>query len=331
MKRPTLLFTLATAVTVAVCIAILRTQAFARHPDIGAWGVTFDLTLSIPILYYLFVVRTGHAKPITIVPLFIVCVAVATRVVPPSQHAFVNQLRWISAPLELLTIALIVRRATRMRSRERAAADDPLTRIRDAATALLGRPRLAGFVAFEVTTMYYALFCWRKKDAEGFTFHRRSGWGTIVVCILVMIAAESIGLHFLIQIWSVKAAWVMTALDVWGALWIIGDYHALRLRTTSVDERALHLRVGLRWSATIARENIAGVEAIAAESDWKRPGVLKVAFLDEPRYLLRLAEPVTIEGLAGITKRVDAIAILPDDDALVDAITPADSYPRANS
>jgi hypothetical protein len=321
-RSPATLFTLAAATTAAICFAILRTPSFAAHPDVAAWGVTFDLTLSIPLLYYLFVVRSGHAKPFTIAPLFIVCVAVAARVIPPSQHAFVNQLRWITAPLELVTIALIVRRATRMRSRERIATDDPLTRIRDAANSLLGRPRLASFIAFEVTTMYYAIFCWRKKDAEGFTFHRRAGWSSIVICILVLIAAESIGMHFLLGIWSVKAAWIMTALDVWGALWIIGDYHALRLRTTTVDSAALHLRIGLRWSATIAREQIASIDNVQSEREWKRRGVLKAAILEEPRYLVRLTEPIVVEGLAGITKRIDAIAMLPDDDALIEALRP---------
>lgn len=320
-RSPATLFTLTTATTAAICFAILRTPSFSAHPDVAAWGVTFDLTLSIPLLYYLFVVRTGHAKAITIAPIFIICVAIAGRVIPPSQHAFVNQLRWISAPLELITIALIGRRATQMRARERVVTDDPLVRFRDAANHLLGRPRLASFVAFEMTIMYYALFCWRKKDAEGYTFHRRAGWGSIAICILVLIAAESIGMHFLLGLWSTKAAWIMTALDVWGALWIIGDYHALRLRATTVDENALHLRIGLRWSATIQRENIASIDAVQNESDWKRAGVLKAALLEEPRYLLRLKEPVIVEGLAGITRQIDAVAMLPDDEGLIEALS----------
>src|SRR5438445_13653364 len=97
LRNPSALFTLAMATTIAVCVAILRTAAFATHPDVGAWGVTFDLTLSIPLLYYFFVVRTGRARPVTIAPLFIVCVAIATRIVPPSQPAFLNPLRCIPA------------------------------------------------------------------------------------------------------------------------------------------------------------------------------------------------------------------------------------------
>jgi hypothetical protein len=53
---------------------------------------------------------------------------------------------------------------------------------------------------------------------------------------------------------------------------------------------------------------------VRSESDWKRKGVLKLAMIDEPRLLIRLREPVVATGLAGITKTIDTIAALPDDE-----------------
>jgi hypothetical protein len=113
--------------------------------------------------------------------------------------------------------------------------------------------------------------------------------------------------------WSVKAAWIVTALDLYGALWLIGDYHALRLRPTFAKDGILHLRYGLRWSAEIPLADVEAVDDIKNESDWKRPGVLKVAMLDEPKYLVRLRQPVTAHGLAGFRRTIHAVAILPDD------------------
>ncbi|HEX3111382.1 MAG TPA: hypothetical protein VHU41_19925, partial [Thermoanaerobaculia bacterium] len=179
---------------------------------------------------------------------------------------------------------------------------------------------VGGLVTTEVAILYYGLFSWRAEpdvpaDAIAITTHKRSGWGTVVVCFIVLIAFESIGLHLLVQHWSVKWAWIFTAMDLYGVLWLIGDYHALRLRPTLIREHDIQLRHGMRLNATIARDNIAAVQPIANEAQWKRKGTAKLALLDEPRYLISLREPVIAEGLAGIKRQIDAIAILPDDTA----------------
>ena len=305
LRNPTTLFALAALTIVALCVAITRTHAFAMNPDVGAWGVTFDLTLTVPIVYWLLVVRPGRARPLTIAPVFVVGMLVAALVVPRGQQDFLHQLRYISAPLEVVTLVLVGSRIARGRN------------IADATRAVLGDTKVAAFVAAEVTILWYALFCWTRKaerPPRSFTVHERSGWGSIVACILVLLGAESVGLHLLLQLWSRTAAWVATALDVYGVLWVLGDYHALRLRASTVDDGVLHLRYGMRWTASIPLSNIAAVETVSSEEEWKRKGVLKVAMLDAPRFLIRLREPAVVQGIAGITKTVDAIAILPDDE-----------------
>lgn len=302
LRSPAALFTLI-AISIAIIeIALVRSAVFARNRDIAAWGVTFDLTITIPLLYWFVLVRTGHARPVTLAPLFVVCCSAAALILPRSDQAFLHQLRWIAAPLELLTLGLLANSVWRRRPggvRERV---------------------VGGIVTTEVAILYYALFSWRAEpevpaDAIAITTHKRSGWGTVVVCFIVLIAFESVGLHLLVQNWSVKWAWIFTALDVYGALWLIGDYHALRLRPTLIREGEIELRHGMRLNATIARDNIAAVEAITNEAQWKRKGVAKLALLDEPKYLIRLHEPVLAEALAGFKRKIDAVAILPDDPA----------------
>jgi hypothetical protein len=311
LRSPAALFTLI-AISVAVCeIAIVRSTVYARNHDIGAWGVTFDLTITIPLLYWFLLVRPGRGRAITLAPLFVVCTSIAGIVVPRSDQAFLHQLRWIAAPLEIVTVVLLVVSIGR---RRRAGADlardsDPL------------RDRIViGILMSEVTILYYSLFAWRAEpvvpsDAVAITTHKRSGWGTVVVCFIVLIAFESIGLHLFVQHWSVKAAWIFTALDLYGALWLIGDYHALRLLPTLIRADTIELRHGMRLSATIARDNIASVDTISNESEWKRKGTVKIALLDEPRFLIRLREPVVVVWIGGIRRTIDSVAILPDDPA----------------
>ena len=86
-----------------------------------------------------------------------------------------------------------------------------------------------------------------------------------------------------------------------------------------LDDDALHVRFGLRASATIPYSTIASIDA--REGEWqKRKGTLKVAIADDPRTIIRLREPMTIQFIAGTRKTIDAIAILPDDDGFEEAL-----------
>ena len=152
-------------------------------------------------------------------------------------------------------------------------------------------------------------------DAVAITVHERSGWGTVVVCFVVLISFECVGVHLLVQQWSAKVAWTLTALDLYGVLWLIGDYRALRLRPTLIRPGGIELRYGRRLRATIPRDNIAAVENISDETQWKKKGTIKLALLEAPKYLIRLRQPVIAESVAGIKRKIDAVAILPDDPA----------------
>lgn len=294
-SRRSALVTGAAVVIALTCVVILRSVAFARQPDVLAWAVTFDLTITIPFLYSLLIIGSGAARAITIVPVFAVCATFAAIVLPRGYQQTLHEMRFVVAPLEVLTIVLLVRNA-------------PHTPV-------------ARFAASEITILRYAIFGWRgatdvPRDARSFTVHERSGWTSVMAVLAFLIVAESVGLHLLLQLWRPRVAWFVTALDAYGLLWLFGDFNALRLRPSYIANDVLHLRYGLRWSVAVPRAAIATLRRAAGEADWKRKGVLKVAMLAEPRYVLELREPLVAQGLAGIRKTIDRIAILPDDDVL---------------
>ncbi len=316
-RHSSALFAASALAVVGACVTILRSRAFVRNPDVAAWGITFDLTITLPLLYWFFVVRVGKARPLTIAPVFLIGSSLATWLLPASQQQFVRDLGRVIAPAaELLLVGAIVRRVVIAR-RNPNTSTDPYERIAAAARTLAGAGRIADVIASEVSIFWYAIFGWRMKPSETrgrvLTFHERNGWSTILVCIFVVIAAEGVGMHLLLlKTWSAYAAWAWTCMDLWAAMWLLGDYHALRLRRTFLDDDALHLRYGLRWSAVIPRENIASIEPIR---EWKKErGVLKIAILDEPRWRITFREPVMLHGIAGMRKTVHAIAMLPDQD-----------------
>ena len=296
-SRRSISFALPALAIVALSMVVFRSAAYARHPDVLAWAFTFDLTITIPLLYYVLFIRDGLKPVATLIPVVVICALIARAVVPHDQQQFLQQLKYLTLPLDLIALFLVARSLARGRGSGNSAVD-----------------RL---VASELAILRYGIASWRKPDAPGFTVHKRNDWATIVVCFIVAIVAESIGVHLLVQQWSPTVAWVIAGLDLYGILWLLGDYHALRLLPTTIENGMLHLRYGLRWTADIPLANIAAVKP--APSDWKRKGVLKIAILDEPRLLIELREPVTAYGLAGLKRKVDAIAILPDDPAAFEA------------
>lgn len=317
--NPFSLFALSALTIVAIAAALVRSHLFASNPDLASWGVTFDLTVTIPAIYWLVMVRSGRARAATIAPVFVAGAAIAAILIPRDQQHFLHQLRVVAAPLDIITIGLVLRRLLDMRRRTDGL--DAEASIRRAAHAAFGDNAVGAAVASEISIAYYALFCWRRQpavppDAHALTVHQQSGWGSVVACIIVVFAAESVGMHLAVQLWSAKAAWMVTALDIYGMLWIIGDYHALRLRPTLVRGDTIEIRHGLRWSVTIDRRNIAAVELVRSEAEWKRRGTLKLALIDEPQYLIRLRAPVIAIGMIGLRKKIDSIAVRPDDPAL---------------
>jgi hypothetical protein len=306
--RSTTFFLLSALTVIALCAVILRSRLFATNPDLAAFGVTFDLTITIPLLYWFFVVRGGKASPLSIAPVFIGGTLLAALLVPRAYQQFLSQLKWIAVPAAEVVLLVAVARSKTMRG------------------------RLFEVVESEASMFRYAFLGWREQPAEveghAFTVHERSGWSTILACIIVLIVAEGIGMHLLLSRWNQIAAWAWTGFDLWAIVWLLGDYQALRLRRSSIDAEALHLRYGMRWSVSVPLAKIVSVEEVRAESDWKRKDVLKVAMLEEPRWLVTFDEPVVVKGLAGLRKTVRALALLPDDDETISVLRRASGRPR---
>jgi hypothetical protein len=298
--RSTTFFILSALTVIAACAIILRSRLFAASPDLAAFGVTFDLTITIPLLYWFFVVRAGKASALTMAPVFIGGTVLAAMLVPRAYQQFLGQLKWIAVPAAEVLLLVAVARSKKLRG------------------------RFFEAVQSEAAMFRYAFLGWRKKPAEveghAFTVHERSGWSTVLACILVLIIAESIGMHLLLATWKPLAAWIWTGMDLWAVIWLLGDYHALRLQRSSIDAEGLHLRYGMRWSVSVPLASIVSVEEVRAEAEWKRKDVLKVAMLEEPRWLISFDEAVVVKGMAGLRKTVRAIALLPDDDETISVL-----------
>lgn len=288
--RPQVVFLAGAALLVSVELAVLASRAFARAPQLLSAAVAFDLVAVPALLAWL----TGALRPWTAA---MVGAALAGSLFPGAH------LRWLTAPAELLLFGLLVRKLAR-------GSGDWVERLRTALPDSLA----ARAAITEATVLWYGLFSWRTKPGPGFTAHKRAGWVAIDAAAILLVVAEALPVHFWLQgSWRVG----LGALHAYSILWLLGDLQALRLRPSTIEGGALHLRLGLRWEAVLPLSSLAfagapGTDALPAPAS---PAPLRVGVIGAPNLLLRFSAPQTLRGPFGVERRARAILLQVDDPA----------------
>jgi hypothetical protein len=310
-------FAAAAAAIYGAAIGLVASLPRLRHPDVVATAVMVDVTVVVPLLFAVLVRRPGSWAGI--LPVFLVSLLGARLIVPASSRAVLPVLRLLAVPAELATVLLGVWRVRRMLN-GLAAEGDVVARLERAFGAAVPYPRFARMLAYELSVIYYGLFSWRDRPAVGpgrtFSYHRAGGYGAIAFALLMVSACEIVGTHVMVSLASPAAAWLLTALGLYGVVWILGDCQALRLRPLMVGADGLVVRLGLRWSVSIPRDAIAEISPAPKPPRARRaPGHLHAALLSPPQWQVTLREPLVASGPYGITKRVTTVALAADDRA----------------
>ena len=90
-------------------------------------------------------------------------------------------------------------------------------------------PALARVLAVEISTVIFATTGWFRSPPPGFAMHRRSGILMIIGVLGLLSVVEAVVVHIVLVRVSPTLAIVMTALSVYGMLWLAGFAHAVRL------------------------------------------------------------------------------------------------------
>lgn len=317
-------FVCAVVLVYAADLLVVSRMSRAQQPDVLALGVTLDLVVVVPLLAYLLLVRWRGWSPFVLVPAFLLSLAAAGAIVPAGHQDLLRVLKWLVVPLELAVIGTIlvkVGQATRHVRAHRGQGDagDLFERVLGAAREVAGQGFVAHALAFEVAISTFALAGWRMRPssaAESYSIHRRVGYGAVVCALLMALAAEAIALHVLVERWSAVAAWVLTALSVYSVFWVVGDYHAVRLRPIRLEKDGILIRVGLRWRVWVPFAAVAAVRKLRPGAVLpRRKDRLDAVVLKGAQYLLFLERPVIAEGPYGIEREVVQIAFGVDEPA----------------
>src|SRR5688500_14887284 len=230
LARPLPALALSGTAVIVVTLAVVRAMAAGGpHPELLADALTLDLLVTAPLAYWFLAVRGAGWPRVTVVPVFVLSVA-ATRFVPGLESGrLLPWLEWVAIPAELLLLTIVARRAIAMsRALARDEGDDAFESLR----------RAAEIVAYEAAILWCGVAGGgrrgRSTGGESFGVRRKSGYGPVLIAILFALVAEGIALHLFVRHWSAVAAWILTILTAYGAVWLLGDFRALGRRTIAL-------------------------------------------------------------------------------------------------
>lgn len=316
-------FALSTAAVYAACVVAMGSMGAAERPDVFALAVTADLTLFVPVLFYLFVVRGRKLPLLSAVPVFLLSLAGAALVLPDGHEGALRVVGYLGIPAELLVLGFVGVHAVRAAAAVRRSGADGggagtfYDRVLAAARGAVGSNIGAEILSTEISLVYYAAAGWHHPapaDASAFSVHRRSGYATVAGVLVVVMAAETVGLHLLLSRWSPVAAWVLTLTSLYGLVWILADYQAIRLRPVQLGAHSLDIRVGIRWSVRVPFRAVEGLYRVAQRPpDRKEAGYVRAVPSGDARYYVTLHEPVEVRGAYGIRRQATKIGFTVDE------------------
>jgi hypothetical protein len=308
------------------CTLSLRSQAFALRPGLISGAVTFDFVVSVPFLYWWFMVRKARWPALSMLPVLVLCLLMASLLLPAEHRQPLRLAQYLVIVAELTAVAVVTVKAVgaagAYRSRTQAGGGDydPVELLHFSLRRALPVERVADVVADELALVYYALFSWRRRvrpraDEVAFSYHRENGFGSLLLALTFVAALELVGGHLLVSAWWGRAAaWVLTALSLYGLVWLLGYFQAVRLRPITVGSDSLRVRVGLRWSLDVPFDQIETVlEPAADQAQPMGADYLRAVVLGESQFIIRLREPLTAHGLYGTRRRVRAVGVAVDD------------------
>jgi hypothetical protein len=147
-------------------------------------------------------------------------------------------------------------------------------------------------------------------EDDRFTTTRTSQLGRLIGALIVVIACEVPASHLLLRALGVSllARTIILAVELYGIVWLLGDYQLMRESGHRLTADALELRLGARWRGRIPRAQIAAIEAPSSSSR-KRA----LTPFDAPNVELRLHAPVRLTTYFGLSRELSSVRLYVDD------------------
>ena len=289
--------------------AIVQTISDPSRRLVISAAATFDLVVVVCAIYYWLLVRPGIRGRGSLIAIALLGALRATFLYANARilAAFAAG----ACEVALIVFVVIQVRANARRHPGKRAGDSP-DLLRASLEPIL--PGAARFLAAELSIFYYALFSWRAKPyvpqgAQSFWLHKKSGHADLLYVVAFASTIEIIPLHLLLHHWSAPAAWIVTSLNLYGIIWLIGLARSIALRPVLVGPDYLDVKFGLLFRLRVPRDLIAAVRRSG-------PGEATtiVPRRTTPNVLIEFIGTVNAEGPFGLRRPVRRLALSADEE-----------------
>lgn len=149
-------------------VSLTALSPYALDEPSIAIATAIDLVLTVPVAYY-FLIRGSSIPTITVVPVLIASIMLASFIVPDAGQTVVKVAIFIVPALEFFVFVALLRRASkivgRYRSGHKEAGLDVVERLRYALSSEIRPTALGRAIAFEATAIFVAVASWRRETA----------------------------------------------------------------------------------------------------------------------------------------------------------------------
>lgn len=263
-RRRTLLGLFVAAVLLT---AVLGTQAHvSRGLPVPEWPLAVDLFVLVPLAYLVALRPPPRQALLGVAALLSFGVLFGSLVLPAQDQSLwraLEPLRW------LFIAAVVVSQLGLMALVAIDIAKSPVrTNLESALHAALerrcGPGPVTGLLKVEGRMWLYALCRHARRfqftDGQRFFVWKQGGNASNQAGFLVLLAAEIPVLHVLLHLASPMLAIGVTALSLYGWLFMLAELRASRLRPITVTDEAIRLRYGLVTDLTIPLSRVRKVE-----------------------------------------------------------------------
>jgi hypothetical protein len=296
-------------------VFIAKSSLFNLNPAVVSFGITFDLLLTTPLVYFLLIRKTTIPK-FTVVTCFIAGLVIASFILPVENQYYLTLAKnWILPLIEASVLIMVIyqsRKAITFYKVNDALSPDFFTAVKNACLQIL--PAKAAIpLATEVSIFYYGFLNWKKTvpRKNEFTYHKDTATVALLISILFLIALEAAITHLLVAKWNPTVAWILTALSMYSAIQIVGVLKSIAKRPISIREGKLILYYGILSEAIIDLKDIIAVEI--STKPWKDGNKITklspLGELESHNVIIRLKNEHTMTGFYGIKKKFKTLAL----------------------
>lgn len=300
-------------------LILLMKSSFLNGNDTLNFAITVDLLLIVPLVYFL-LIRKSEIPKTTVIPVMIIGLLVGSYFLPQQSQTYLSIFKTWALPVieisALIFVIIKVQGAIRKYKTLKGSTPDFFNALVNTCQEILPKRLVLPF-ATEVAVFYYGFINWKTREIceNEFTYHKKSGTPALFYSVILVIAVETVAIHFLLTQWSSVAAWILTALSIYTAIQVFGFAKSLSKRPISINKDSLTLRYGILNEVEIPLSDIEKVE-LSRKSLEKKGLTRTLSPLDETEshnVIIRLTEENELIGLYGMKKKFIVLGLHIDE------------------